>query len=69
MDVVEAVGVRALVVKVGIHDAALVHADPVGSDETRPYNLDWNDGERDWYVSGVVAPQDLVAFARDLYCG
>lgn len=68
MDVVEAVGVRALVAKVGIHDAALVPADPVGSGETRPYNLYWNDGERDWYVSGVVAPQDLVAFAL-LYCG
>lgn len=67
-DVVAEVGARAVVVKLGKHDAALVHGDPVGSNETRPYGLHWSDGELDWTITWVAAPEELISFARELYC-
>lgn len=67
-DVVAEVGGRAVVVPVGKHDAVLVHGEPVGDDRTRPYGLHWSDGIRDWSVSGIAAPEDLISFGRSLYC-
>jgi hypothetical protein len=66
--VVSEIGLRAAVVEVGPHDAALVHADPIWSNETRPYSLYWDDGVRDWNVMGVTAAENLISFARDLHC-
>jgi len=67
-DVVAELEERAVVVMVERHDAALVHGDPVGNNATRPYGLHWSDGDRDWSVSGVTTPEELISFARELYC-
>jgi hypothetical protein len=67
-DVVAELDDRAVVVQVGPHEAALVHADPVESNEIRPYQLYWSDGERDWSIGGVVPPEQVIDLARSLYC-
>jgi hypothetical protein len=67
-DVVAEIQDRAFVVMIGPHEAALVHADPVGSNDVRPYNLYWSDGLRDLSISGVLPPENVIEMARSLYC-
>jgi len=67
-EVLAAVGARAVPLKIGAFDAALVHADPVGSDDLRPYELHWSDGANDFMVYGVVPPTDVIATGRALAC-
>ena len=54
-------------VAVGQHDAALVHGDP-DENGTRAYGLYWSDGDRDLSLTGAVQAEELIAFARSLYC-
>jgi hypothetical protein len=67
--VLSAVGDRAVQLKVGPYDAAIVHADPIGSDDLRAYELHWSDGTSDFMVYGNVPATDLIAAGRSLYCG
>ena len=67
--VVADVGGRAVVVLIGPHPAALVHADPVDVDGTRTYNLYWSDGRLDLSLIGNAQPETIIELARTLYCG
>jgi hypothetical protein len=59
---------RAVIVKVGPHDAALIWGDPVHHG-VRAYSLFWSDGERDFAVrSGFPTPEIAVSVAQSLYC-
>jgi len=67
-DVVSELGDRAVRVKVGPYDAALVHGDPIGSDDVRPYSLYWSDGTYDWSVIGRAAPEQVMDVGRSVAC-
>lgn len=67
-DVLGAVGDRAVALKVGPYDAAIVHTDPVGSDDIRPYELHWSDGTSDYMVFGSLPAVEVIDTARSLYC-
>lgn len=65
--VLDTVGSRGGGLTVGPYMAALVHGDPERNG-VRPFGLYWSDGVRNWSVRGGVSGEDLVAFARSLYC-
>ena len=67
-DVISAVGARAASLKVGPYDAAIVHGDPIGSDDARPYELDWSDGSNDYMVYGGQPAVAVIGAARSFYC-
>ena len=67
-DVFAAVGDRAAALKVGPYDAAIVHTDPVGSDDLRPFELHWSDGTNDFMVYGNVPAVGVINTARSFYC-
>ena len=65
----ETLGDRAVIVRVGQSEAALVHADPSEPSDFRPYHLYWSDGTRDWsIIAGVTDPRTVIDFAREIYC-
>lgn len=67
-DVIAAVGPRAAPLKVGPYDGAIVHGDPIGSDDVRPYELHWSDGSNDFMIYGRLPAGDVIRTARSLYC-
>ncbi|MEO6579254.1 MAG: hypothetical protein ABIO99_10200 [Candidatus Limnocylindria bacterium] len=60
---------RYSIIKVGAFDALVHHADPVGTDDVRPWHIYWSDGVRDWSVVGNRDPVELIDLARSIYCG
>jgi hypothetical protein len=55
-------------VEVGPHPAALVWGSEVAAG-VRPFGLYWADGVREWILIGnPERPEDLVDFARSIYC-
>jgi hypothetical protein len=57
------------IIRIGEFDALVHHADPVGTDDVRPWHIYWSDGIRDWSVVGNRDPVDLIDLARSIYCG
>lgn len=66
--VVDTVGPRATLVRVGEHTAAMVHADPTARG-TRHFQIYWSDGVLDPFVIGNDRGSAIVNLARSLYCG
>ena len=66
--VVGNVGDRAARLSVGPYDAAIVHADPVESNELRFYELHWSDSNWDFVVFGSAPATDVIDVARWIYC-
>jgi hypothetical protein len=55
-------------VQLGTTKATLVWADPVAAG-VRPFGLYWADGSHDFILQGAPeGPDELVDFARSLYC-
>ena len=55
--------------EIGDHEAALIWGDEV-AEGVRPWGLYWNDETRYWFVrGGQDRPEELVDFARAIYCG
>jgi hypothetical protein len=63
-----ALGDRAVTVKVGEHDAALVYADPIELD-VRTHNIAWSDGVEQFEIRAVLTPEEIVDLARSMVCG
>lgn len=56
------------VVLVGPYQAVAVHADPMVSNDIRPWAINWSDGMHDFELIGLATPEELIGFARSLYC-
>jgi hypothetical protein len=55
-------------VRIGPHDAALVHSDEYTTGR-REWTLYWADGPRQWRLGGDIAdPNELIHMARSIYC-
>lgn len=61
-------GDRAVPIEIGQYRAALTWADPTKSD-VRTHNLYWSDGESNYALIAVRAPEAIVKLARELVCG
>lgn len=55
-------------VLVGPYQAVAVHADPMVSNDIRPWAINWSDGMHDFELIGLATPEELIGFARSLYC-
>jgi len=61
-------GDRAVPIEIGQYRAALTWADPTESG-LRTHNLYWSDGENNYVLIAVRAPEAIVNLARQLVCG
>jgi hypothetical protein len=59
---------RAVVVKLGTRDAALVWADP-DRNGTRLHNLMWSDATHIYTLTALGSPERMVAMGRAVVCG
>jgi hypothetical protein len=66
-DVLSTVPSNRWPVQIGPHPAALVWGDPA-PDGTRSFGLYWADDVRQWELIGDADPNELVDFARSIYC-
>lgn len=69
----QAMGSWAGIMRVGSHDAAVVHADPIDtsvlSEGVRPYYIYWSDGVHDWEMrAGTPDAGRAIEAARTIAC-
>jgi hypothetical protein len=67
-DVVAQVGERAVEVRIGDSEGALVWADPE-SNGVRPHHVYWSDGTFNYILIAVREPERMVQLARGIVCG
>lgn len=66
--VIASVGMRAVAVRIADYDGAIVHADPVETNDLRFFELHWSDGQSDFTVYGNVSGATAIDVARSIYC-
>jgi len=59
---------RAALVRIGPHDGAVVHSDPIGALRVRTWDVYWSDGRLDYSVESTVEPDELARLTQSLYC-